>query len=104
MSFRDQVIQPSLLDHLITDQTIMITGANKGLSLEAAYHFVWLEAAKVILGCRSIVDGEAAATDIPSSSGRHNLNVCEAWELNLTNFSSLQRFLALICNYFIHSS
>lgn len=73
-------------------QTIIVTGANCGLGLEVARHFVRLKAAKVILACRSMQKGEAAKTDIEKSTGIKN--VVEVWEVDLASFSSVKLFCA----------
>lgn len=70
-------------------QTVIVTGANVGLGLEAARHFARLGAAKVILACRSIEKGQAAAESIVSSTNR---NVCEVWQLDMEDFDSIKAF------------
>lgn len=72
-------------------QTILVTGANTGLGLEAARHFVALGAARVILAVRSLEAGEAAARDIAASTGREG--VAEAWELDLARYRSVEGFV-----------
>lgn len=76
--------------HSFEGQTIIVTGANTGLGLEAARHFVRLNATKVILGCRSVSNGEAAAASIAENTGRKG--VCEVWEVDLGSFASVKRF------------
>jgi retinol dehydrogenase-12 len=71
-------------------QTIIVTGANTGLGLEAAQHFTRLHAAKVILASRSISKGEEAARSIEETTGRKG--VCEVWQLDLGNFDSVKKF------------
>ncbi|RDW87243.1 short-chain dehydrogenase family protein [Coleophoma crateriformis] len=68
-------------------QTIIVTGANVGLGLEAARHFVRLDASKVILAVRSTLKGEAAAKSIAESTGRPG--VAEVWHLDLTSLDRL---------------
>ncbi|KAH6857122.1 hypothetical protein B0I37DRAFT_403532 [Chaetomium sp. MPI-CAGE-AT-0009] len=72
-------------------QTLIITGANTGLGLEAARHFVALGAARVILAVRNLSAGEAAARDIAASTGREG--VAEAWELDLARHMLLAMLL-----------
>ncbi len=74
------------------DQTVIVTGANCGLGLEAARHFVRLNASKVILGCRSIQKGEFAKADIEKTTEREN--VVEVWQVDLTSFASVRAFCA----------
>lgn len=77
-----------------TGQTIIVTGANIGLGLEAVRHFVRLDAAKVILACRSLQKGEDAAKSILDSEGRSN--VAEVWELDLASYESTKRFASRV--------
>lgn len=67
-----------------------MTGANCGLGLEAARHFVRLNASKVILGCRSVQKGELAKTDIERTTNRKD--VVEVWQVDLTSFASVREF------------
>ncbi|KAF2871560.1 hypothetical protein BDV95DRAFT_572280 [Massariosphaeria phaeospora] len=78
-----------------TGQTIIITGSNTGLGLEAARHIVRLGAAKVILAVRTIAKGEAAARDIIASTGVKQ-NVIEVWPLDLSDYESIKSFAARV--------
>ena len=78
-----------------TGKTIVITGANQGLGFEAARHYVRLNAAKVILGCRSTAKGEDAKREIESSTQR--TGVVEVWPLDLQDYDSVREF-ANQCN------
>lgn len=71
-------------------QTIIVTGANTGLGLEAARHLVRLNAEKVILAVRNLQKGEAAKKSIEGSEKK--TGVAEVWELDLANHRSVQRF------------
>ncbi|WYZ38709.1 hypothetical protein EsH8_III_000623 [Colletotrichum jinshuiense] len=73
-------------------RTIIVTGSNVGLGLEAARHFVRLNAAKVILAVRSTDKGEAARTDIELTTGRRG--VIEVWPLDQASFDSVKEFAA----------
>lgn len=73
-----------------------MTGANCGLGLEAARHFVRLNAAKVIIGCRNLQKGEAAKADIERTSNRKH--VVEVWQVDLTSFDSVVEFCAQVRN------
>ncbi|KND93569.1 Retinol dehydrogenase 12 [Tolypocladium ophioglossoides CBS 100239] len=79
-------------DEDCSGRSVIITGANSGLGLEAARHFVRLNAAKVILACRSIERGEAAKQEIESSTPRRH--VLEVWQLDLGSFDSVKEFAA----------
>lgn len=76
-------------------QTIIITGANSGVGLEAARHIVRLGAAKVILAVRDVSKGERAAADIIAST-KTTKNVTEVWPLDLTSLQSIHDFAAKV--------
>jgi NAD(P)-dependent dehydrogenase (short-subunit alcohol dehydrogenase family) len=78
----------------LTGQTIIITGSNTGLGLEAARHFVRLDASRVILAVRNAQKGKAAAESIHKSTQRSG--VAEVWELDLDSYASVQRFAARV--------
>lgn len=71
-------------------ETIIITGANTGLGLEAARHCVRLGAARVILAVRSIARGEAAKSSIEASTGING--VAEVWHCDLASYDSIKEF------------
>lgn len=77
-------------------QTIIITGSNTGMGLEAARHLVRLDAARVILAVRSITKGEAAAASIRASfPDRAGLEaVVQVWPLDLASHASVREFAA----------
>lgn len=72
-------------------QTVVVTGSNTGLGLEAARHIVRLGAAKVILAVRTVSKGEAAAENILAST-HATRNVLEVWPLDLSDFDSIKAF------------
>lgn len=76
-------------------QTVIVTGSNTGLGLEAARHLVRLKAAKVILAVRTVSKGEAAVADILKSTGATK-NVIEVWPLDLSNNDSIKTFAARV--------
>ncbi|PBP21262.1 short chain dehydrogenase [Diplocarpon rosae] len=73
-----------------TGQTIIVTGSNVGLGLEAARHFVRLGAVKVIIACRDQTKGEVAKRDIEESTKR--LGVVEVWLVDLGSYESVKQF------------
>ncbi|KAF4996790.1 hypothetical protein FGRMN_4266 [Fusarium graminum] len=77
-----------------TGKTYIITGSNSGIGLEAARHFTRLNAAKVILACRSLDKGEHAKKDIEGTTGRQN--VVEVWQLDLASHESIREFAARV--------
>lgn len=74
-----------------TDKTVIVTGSNVGIGFEAARHFTRLNAAKVILACRSTERGEAAKAKITRSVARAH-NVIEVWPLDLASGDSVREF------------
>lgn len=85
-------VQPAVLDddNFFADQTVIITGSNVGLGLEAARQVVGAGAQKVILAVRNLTAGEEARQSIATSTGRPD--VCEVWELDLASYASVQAF------------
>ena len=78
----------------LAGKTIIITGANTGLGLEAARHCVRLDAAKVILAVRSEPKGQAAKEDIETSTQRSG--VVEVWSLDLASYAAVNGFVEKI--------
>ena len=72
-------------------QTVIITGSNTGLGLEAARHITRLKAAKVILAVRTVSKGEAAARSILEST-KATKDVIEVWPLDLSDYESIKAF------------
>ncbi|KAJ5902568.1 Short-chain dehydrogenase/reductase SDR [Penicillium taxi] len=82
-------VRPSYPTQSFEGQTVLVSGSNVGLGLEATRHVVRLGAAKVIMAVRNVKAGEAAKEDIEKSTGR---NVCEVWEMDLASHSSVLAF------------
>ena len=81
------------------NQTVIVTGSNTGLGFEAARHVARLGAAKVILACRTIAKGEAAASIIvDSSAGAVERSSIEVWELDVSSFKSIKAFADRVQN------
>jgi retinol dehydrogenase 12 len=72
-------------------KTVIVTGSNTGLGLEAARHFVACKASRVILAVRSEAKGEAAKADIEASTGI--TGVAEVWLLDMSSYSSIRSFV-----------
>ena len=77
--------------HDFDGQTIIVTGANVGLGLEAAVHFVHLNAAKVILAVRSLDKGLAAQREIEARTGAAAGTV-GVWLLDMGKYASVKAF------------
>ena len=76
--------------HSLSGQTIIVTGSNTGLGLEAARHFTRIGATKVILAVRTVSKGETAKESIESSTNRKG--VVEVWQLDLSSYESVKDF------------
>lgn len=76
-----------------TGKTVIVTGANTGLGLEAARHLYRLNAAKVVLAVRTVFKGETAKEDIlNSATARNDPNAIEVWPLDQASTSSTLAF------------
>jgi len=85
-----------------SSQTVIVTGSNSGLGLEAARLLVRLNAAKVILAVRTPSKGERARTDIAASEsktgGKGNTadaiaRRIEVWQLDISDHNSIKAFV-----------
>ncbi|KAL8938430.1 MAG: hypothetical protein Q9216_003904 [Gyalolechia sp. 2 TL-2023] len=71
-------------------QTVVVTGSNTGLGLQAALHITRLGAEKVIVAVRNLEKGEKAKIAIEESTGQ--TGVVEVWQLDLTSYDSVKQF------------
>ncbi|KAJ5218512.1 Short-chain dehydrogenase/reductase SDR [Penicillium cinerascens] len=83
-------VRPTYPTRSFQGETVLVTGANVGLGLEAARHIVRLGASRVILGVRNVEAGEAAKMEIETSTGRSG--VCEVWKVDLASYTSVLAF------------
>lgn len=83
-------VTPASPDHSFAGQTVIVTGSNVGLGLEAARHIVRLGAEKVILAVRNVPSGEEAKQSIEETTGRKD--VCEVWKIDLASYASVIEF------------
>ena len=84
----------TLIRNLSEGRTVLVTGANSGLGLEAARHYVQLGASKVILAVRTASKGEAAREDIERTTGCKG--VVEVWILSYDSIASIEAFSSRI--------
>ena len=84
-------VTPRLPKADFAGQTIIVTGGNNGLGLEAARHFTNMGAEKVIITARTPSKGEDAKNSIEESSGRRG--VVEVFPLDLNSYASVKAFV-----------
>ncbi|KAG9243306.1 hypothetical protein BJ878DRAFT_462549 [Calycina marina] len=84
-------VKPRLPDKDFQGQTIIVTGSNRGLGLEAARHLSRLNACLVILAVRDTSKGAAAKYDILGTTGRAD-NSIKVWLLDLHSYASIETF------------
>ncbi|KAL3495017.1 hypothetical protein BJX62DRAFT_233668 [Aspergillus germanicus] len=85
-------VTPPVPTYDFTGQTIIITGANRGIGLEAARHLLKLNAARVILAVRSAIRGQDAADELEKSTGR--AGAVQVEELDMASYESVKAFAA----------
>lgn len=84
-------VKPPYPQEDLTGKTLIVTGANTGLGLEASRHFARLGAEKVILACRNVEKGEKAWQSILESTKRSADDI-EMWPLDLASYESVKKF------------
>ncbi|KAH7348787.1 short chain dehydrogenase [Rhexocercosporidium sp. MPI-PUGE-AT-0058] len=72
-------------------KTVIVTGSNVGLGLEAAHWFTKLNASKVILAVRSTEKGEAAKRSIEATT-KCSPKTIEVWPLDMCSYASVEEF------------
>jgi len=73
-------------------KTVIVTGANVGLGIEAVKHFVRCGAAKVIATVRSKAKGEATVAAVEADTKISG--IVKAWELEYASYTSVKEFCA----------
>ncbi|KAI8961307.1 NAD(P)-binding protein [Daldinia sp. FL1419] len=75
----------------LSDQIIVVTGANSGLGFEASLHLSRLGLGKLILAVRTISKGEDAKVRILKSTGRPEFSI-EVWPIDMDSHDSIKSF------------
>lgn len=93
-SVRDQWTSlPSVEKLDLTGRTVIISGSNIGLGLEAARHFARMNPEKLILAVRTLSKGEDAKAEIIKSAPRASM---EVWKLDMSSMKSVQEFASRV--------
>ena len=85
-------VEPPVPTHDFSGQTIIVTGANRGIGYEAIRHLLRLNAATVVLAVRSVTRGNEAAAALHSATGRSG--VVKVYELDMASQESVKKFAA----------
>ncbi|KIW29636.1 uncharacterized protein PV07_05439 [Cladophialophora immunda] len=93
---RGQLSTPPIPQVDLTGRTILVTGANSGLGLEAAKLLAQLNCSTIVLACRSLEKGERAKETIlqsvsSSSHGRPPPTI-DVFQLDMCSFANVVAF------------
>eukprot|EP00127_Corallochytrium_limacisporum_P006405 Clim_evm13s226 gene=Clim_evmTU13s226 len=83
-----QVVDAYASEMELKDRTVLVTGANSGIGRETARAFAH-GGAKVVIACRSVEKGNAAAEEIRSTEEGAEVTVME---LDLADLNSVKKF------------
>ena len=87
---RNRLYPPADPTTSFAEKTVLLTGANIGLGLEAAIKFVTLGVETLIIGVRNLEKGNAAKEAIEARTGRHG--VVKVWQLDMNSYGSVKAF------------
>lgn len=92
---RQFIYTPPIPTASFKGKTIIVTGSNVGLGKEACRWIVRLGASKVIIACRNVEKGEAAAKDIQATTSCPQ-DILQVWQLDMSSYASVQAFSARV--------
>lgn len=78
-------------DSDLSNQTIVVTGANTGLGFEASQHLSRLGLGKLIMAVRTPSKGDDARTRILKETGRPESSI-EIWPIDMDSYDSVKAF------------
>ncbi|KAL9058190.1 MAG: hypothetical protein Q9162_001914 [Coniocarpon cinnabarinum] len=74
-------------------QTVIMTGANTGLGLDACHKLVRLHVRRLVLGVRNLSKGERAKEALLKTAQREGVVVdIRVWQVDMKSFDSMKRF------------
>ena len=85
-------VEPPVPTHDFSGQTVIVTGANRGIGYEAIRHLLRLNVATVVLAVRSVSRGNEAAAALHRATGR--FGVVKVYELDMASQESVKKFVA----------
>jgi NAD(P)-dependent dehydrogenase (short-subunit alcohol dehydrogenase family) len=89
--YRQFIYEPPIPTASFKGKTAIVTGSNVGLGLEACRWMVRLGASQVILACRNVEKGKAAAKDIQATTSCSS-DTLQVWHLDMGSYASVQAF------------
>jgi NAD(P)-dependent dehydrogenase (short-subunit alcohol dehydrogenase family) len=89
--YRQFLSEPPVPTASFEGKTAIVTGSNVGLGLEACRWMVQLGASRVILACRNVEKGKAAAKDIQKTTSC-SADMLDVWQLDLSSYASVLAF------------
>ena len=89
--YRQFLSEPPVPTVSFEGKTAIVTGSNVGLGLEACRWMVQLGASRVILACRNVEKGKAAAKDIQKTTSC-SADMLDVWQLDLSSYASVLAF------------
>jgi NAD(P)-dependent dehydrogenase (short-subunit alcohol dehydrogenase family) len=77
----------------LSNQTMIVTGANTGLGFESSLHLSRLGVGKLIMAVRTAAKGDDAKKTILKSTGRPESSI-EVWPIDMDSYDSIKTFAA----------
>ncbi|EPS35132.1 hypothetical protein H072_11391 [Dactylellina haptotyla CBS 200.50] len=93
---RGKFFPPTQITTTFEGKTVIVTGSNTGVGYETALKYVQLLASTVILGVRSLQNGEIAKAQIEKATGR--AGVVQVWQIDMASFESIDAFAKRVEN------
>lgn len=84
---------PSPSNTSLHSKTVLIIGANTGLGFETAKQLGHYKPSRLILACRNLDKGNAAAKRIKEELGADFDGAIEVWIVDLADFASVKAFV-----------